>query len=265
MNTPATTKSQVPATSGPHDDIGLLPEEIRLPIVGIIQEKNHLLDQSEKYEIGQLVDFSTGEIISRKNDDGINALKFVPIHVKRVWIAKNPRTRDSKMFDSNFEPNALIFKTENPADPRIMEEEQLAKDRDAVPRVKKYLQYLCYIEGQDMPAIISFGKSSKVAGEQLLTKIQFAKQGPGKVDMWKRKYQLTSVPATYQDHNFFKLNFERIDDPTEAELETTQCWANTIAKQNYQPDVEVDDDPEDTSAPQQSAPAQSQPATEAPY
>lgn len=218
----------------------IMPDEVRLPIAGIVQDKNHFLKQDpEKYELGQIIAIGTGEIISKQDAKGAHALNFIPIHMKRIWVCKNPRQSDNKLYDKSFEPNQLIWKTENPADSRILQEENLAKENECKARVNKFLQFMSYVEGYDMPLIISFGKSGKRAGEDLLTRLTFAFQGPKNIQFWEQKYKLTTFLDNYQGHDFFRYAFEKIEEgPTKDELELAQAWASTVATQNYQPDVE---------------------------
>lgn len=267
MNELATQNNQI---AQPMDSQAtLMQDELRLPIVIIIQEKNHLIKQyKDRYEPGMIVETSEGEILGKPDSNGIHTLKFIPIHFKRVWICKNPREKDSQMFDKTYEPGEIIFRTEKPEDPRIAEEDVLAQQRGCKSRMNKFLQFLSYIEGYEMPVIISFGKSSRISGENFLNKLVFAKNGPKKLDFWKRKYKLSALFTEYKEYEFYSFKVEKFGDPDEEELAICKDWANSIARINYQAQVDdaEDEDAQPSSAATPVTDGKERPATEeAPY
>jgi hypothetical protein len=245
MTKPQNTMPTVPAGDS---QATLMPDELRLPIVMIIQEKNHLIKQyKDKYEPGMIIETSEGEVMGTPDENGNHALTFIPIHFKRLWICKNPREKGDKMYDKAYEPGELIFRTENPADPRIAEEDEIAKQNGCVSRVKKFLQFLSFVDGYEMPVIISFGKSSRIAGENFLNKLVFAKKGPKKLDFWQRKYKLSAVFTEYKEYEFYSFKVEKAGEPSEEELALCKDWFSSIASSNYQ--AEVDDAEEGVEEP----------------
>lgn len=236
---PAKTGAKPPATTGQDLENSLLKEEIRLPIVMVIQEKNHLLKKFPgEYSLGMLVETSTFEVISQQ--DGQNqVLNFIPIHFKRIWICRNPRQSSEKLFDKLYDANEIIWKTEDPNDPRIAEEVKLGEDNECSPRVHKYIQVLAYVEGSDMPLIISFGKSNLRTGETLLNNLVFAKSGPRKLEYYQHKYKLICALQQWKDYEFYSLTIKKSkDEITPEEAQTVEAWNGSVAQQNYQADMD---------------------------
>lgn len=235
---------------------GLMADEVRVPIVMLIQDKNHLLLQDPKrYQLGMIVEMQNGEILSRFDETGSAYINFVPIHFKRLWVCKNPIEKSHRLFDKLLNPKETIWATENHNDPRIKEEYKIAVENEVNPRVTKYIQFLGYVEGYEMPVILSLGAGSRIVGENLLNRLIFGKSGPMAIEFWQRKFKLTSFQTpSRHGGNYWTYRFEKIAPPTDQELQIVKAWENSIARKNYKPDNDYFEDGGEDAAGDPTAP-----------
>ena len=91
----------------------------------------------------------------------------------------------------------MLWRTDNPNDPRVIEETKFGPNGEK-PLATAYLNYLCLIEGEDMPIVVSFSNTSFTAGRKLLT---MAKMNGG--DLFSRKYILSAESKTNSKGTFF--------------------------------------------------------------
>lgn len=161
------------------------------------------LDGSD-LKAGQLINSVTQEVLPET---------FVPIFFYKSWIRFNPRSKDAPGFDSNFGLGDTIYRTNDPKDPRLVND--AIWHGDTPPLATAFLNFFSLFEGQDMPIIVSFCNTSYKAGKQLLSLCKFAGG-----DMFARKYKLTTKKVQNDKGSYYVMNIALAglnDDTTQAE------------------------------------------------
>jgi len=150
---------------------------------------------------GSLINSLTKEILPLDEAGGV---VFVPILKKKNWVRFNPSKKDDKNFDPAFEPGAVIWRSDNPLDPRVKAGSEFGPNGEP-PAVTAFLNFLAYIPGYKMPIIVSFSKTSYRAGKELLSLTQFSDG-----DMFAWKYRLKAKAEKNDLGQFFVLKVEKI-------------------------------------------------------
>lgn len=126
--------------------------------------------------------------------------KFVPIAVRTKWIRFNAQESSKPGYDPAFEPGAKMWESEDPTDQRVVAEGAWGEDGSA-PLATKFLEFFCLFEGEELPVLLSFAKTSFDAGRRLLTLTQMGKE------MYSFQYELTSKAETNkQQQKYYVLN-----------------------------------------------------------
>lgn len=183
-------------------DIG--QEDLIIPRVKLFQGNPTEAEQYPNAKGGQILNSLTAETLG-----GL----FVPVFQTFEWIKFNARNSKDPDFDPSYEPGAMIWRTTDPKDDRV------AGDPDAWKH--KTIKFLCYFEGQPMPLILTFAKTSYAAGKKLLSLAKFSG-----LSMFMRKYKLTSKKEEKEGNLYYVFLVEPAGIPTEQELVTVKSWYN---------------------------------------
>jgi hypothetical protein len=151
--------------------------------VSFIRGENGELKSAEVVEDGKK--FQPGMIINSLTKEILPA-KFIPVFKFTNWIRFNPRNSKDDNFDPAYGPGDIIWRSNDPLDPRVQEESKFGPNGEP-PIATKFLNFFCYFPGVNMPLILSFSKTSFGAGKRLLSLAQFS----GK-DMFATKYKVAS-------------------------------------------------------------------------
>ncbi len=130
-------------------------------------------------------DAKPGMILNNITKEALPSV-FIPIFRHIEWIRFNPRDSKDPAFDMNHDAGAVIWRSSNPSDPRVVKEGAFGPNGE-VPIATKFLSFLSYFPGVNMPVIVSFSKTSFKAGKQLNTMLTF-----NTGDMWASKFTLAS-------------------------------------------------------------------------
>ncbi len=161
---------------------GFSREDIILPRAKLMQAMSPEVQEQGK-EQGIIIDNLTNETLP---ESFIPIIKFTNV-VK--FNAKKPTLKDGSpdpLFDSNYEPGAMIWNITNPDDPRAQEGEWIEGSKKK-PTAIKSMNFMALFEGQDTPVIISFSKTSYKIGRKLLSLVALQK-GP----IFSKKFKLKS-------------------------------------------------------------------------
>ena len=121
-----------------------------------------------------------------------NEITIIPIILEKNWIHWIPRE----------EGGGMLWKSSNPSDPRVIAESMWGPNGEK-PTCTVYMNYLCIIEGETMPVVVSFSVTSLTPGKQIYTT---HKTYGG--DLFARKYILSSKSKTNTKGTFFVLNIK---------------------------------------------------------
>ena len=173
------------------------PGELTIPRVRMLQGLSPEVQANPKaFYAGLLINSITKEILTST---------FVPIRrMPNTWVRFNARDQKDPYFVPDIKPGGVVWKSDDPKDPRVIEQTKFGPNGEAPPAIA-WLNFLCYFEGFTIPLIMSFGRTSYTAGKNFLT-MAFGFGG----DMFSRKYNLAAKQVTNDKGTFYVL------DPTPA-------------------------------------------------
>lgn len=196
----------------------------------------------------KLLQAQSPEVIEKNMDQGliINSITkdvlpeiFIPIFRFVNWIRFNPRNKKEAGYDSNFEPGAVIWRSDDPTDPKVLEEGQFGKNGER-PLATKFLNFLSYFPGHPMPVVISFCNTSMKAGKQFYS---MAKYAGG--DMFSRQYKLNSKQSKNDLGTFFVLTVDPAGMTEDKDYKVAESWYNSLSMKPLKVHEEAEDKAED--------------------
>lgn len=186
------------------------PGEITIPRVKLLQGLSPEVQENPKqFYAGLLISSITKETLTET---------FIPIkRMPNTWVRFNPRDTKAAGFVPDVKPGAVVWKSNDPKDPRVIEDTKFGPNGEA-PVATAFLNFLCYFEGFTLPLLLSFGRTSYQAGKDFLT-MAFGFGG----DMFSRKYKLVSKQVTNDKGTFNVLNITPAGKVSEDELAIGQA------------------------------------------
>lgn len=174
---------------------GVQSSELTIPRVKMLQAMStEVQGDPKKFRQGMLVNSVTKEELPAS---------FIPIkRMPNNWIRFNPRKKDDPNFVSEIAPGAVVWRSSDPKDPRVVAETKFGP-KGEVPAAITFMNFLCYFEGSTIPLVLSFGKTSYRAGQDFLTMCY----GAGGA-MFSRKYRLSANQKTSNGNTFYVLAVE---------------------------------------------------------
>lgn len=161
---------------------GITQEDLIIPRAKLIQALSpEMTEGLEGVKVGAIINSLTKEVLPQE---------FIPVFMFKNFIRFNPRSKDDPNFDPEFEPGAVIWKSTDPEDARVVEQTKFGPSGEK-PVATTFLNFFSYFPGVPMPVIVSFSKTSYKAGRQLLSLAKFCGG-----DMFSRKYRLVSQMET---------------------------------------------------------------------
>jgi hypothetical protein len=140
---------------------------------------------------------------------------FIPIIWYYEYFKWNPRETTDPEFNSNYEPGAMIWRTKDPLDPKVKECRFEGLIPGEKPSAVKTLNFICLVDDEDLPVVISFSKTSLPAGRLLMNTLRgFAKRSP-----WTHKFDLTCEDGKNKTYTYKVLKVTRTGDATEQEAD----------------------------------------------
>lgn len=123
--------------------------------------------------------------------------KFVPVFMFKSWIRWNPRKKGDPGFDVNHAPGAIIWRSNDAHDQRVIEGSRFGADGE-LPLVTSYLNFLSYFAPFPHPVILSFSKTNYSIGKKLLSLAKFSGD-----DMFARVYTLGTEMKSNESGDFY--------------------------------------------------------------
>jgi hypothetical protein len=168
-------------------------EDLLIPRATLLQALSPEVVKGAKDPATQL-DLKPGMIINSLTKE-ILPSEFIPIFKFTNWIRFNPRNTKDPAYDAAYGPGEVIWRTNDPLDPRVIEESKFGAD-GTPPLATKFLSFFSVFKGVGMPVVVSFSKTSFKAGKRLLSLAQFAAKDNQPLDMFGMRYALSSVQET---------------------------------------------------------------------
>ena len=168
------------------------PGELTIPRVRMLQGLSPEVQAQPKiYYAGLLINSITKEVLT----EGFIPVKRMP----NSWVRFNARDSKDPNFVPDIKPGGLVWRSDDPKDPRVIEGIKFGPNGEAPPATA-FLNFLCYFEGFTIPCLLSFGRTSYKAGQNFLT-MAFGFGG----DMYSRKYKLATKQVTNDKGTFYVL------------------------------------------------------------
>ena len=148
---------------------------------------------------------NAGDVINNLTKQKLSEV-FTPIFYYKEYLRFNGRKKEDAAYDPSFPPGALMWRTRDANDERVKQQCSFGEGGE-IPLALTTLNFFCLFEGESMPAILSFSKTSYKAGKNLLS---LAKLRGG--DMFSRKYRLSTVETVNDQGTFFVLKVNPAGD-----------------------------------------------------
>lgn len=191
--------------------------DIIIPMAKLIQPLSpEVLEGSPGIKPGCIINNITKTVLPEE---------FIPIFRSKTFLKFNPRDRKDPNFDENFQPGALIWRITDPNDPRV-EECKFGED-GSKPIALSVLNFFSFFNGEDMPVVIPFMRTSYKTGKQLLSIAKMCRR-----DMFSKKYRLYSQKESNEKGEYFVLKFAIVGDVTPGEFELCEnLWTEFSKKE----------------------------------
>jgi len=170
-------------------------------------------------------DAQPGQIVNNISKDVYKKPVIVPLVVTKNWIRW--RTRQ--------EGGGMVWRSNDPTDPKVIEESKWGAD-GTKPLCTAYLNFLCIIEGDDMPIIVSFSNTSYNAGKKLLTLCKMSPTGK----LSASRYELLSNSRTNNMGTFFVYDVKKIGPSTSEQQEQASRLGNMFGNKDLSSTNESD-------------------------
>ena len=208
---------------------GFQKEDLIIPRASLLQALSpEVVEPGSILRPGMIVNSLTKEVLPGT---------FIPVFVFANWLRFNPRDQKSPDFNPDFEPGAVIWKSSDPLDPRVVEQGKFGPNGEK-PLATKFINFFSYFPGASTPVILSFSKTSFRAGRELLTLTQL-----GGGDMFSKKYALASKQDTNGQFTYFVFVVRQAGKPTDEEFQEAEAYWEQFHEKEIVVHDEKDEDP----------------------
>lgn len=205
-------------------------EDIIIPRAKLLQALSpEVIENAKQFQPGLIINSLTKEILP---------IEFIPVFKSTNWVRFNPRKKDAPGYDPAYGPGDIIWRSNDPLDPKVQAEGSFGANGEA-PLATKFINFFCYFSGVNMPLILSFSKTSLKAGRRLLSLAQFSCK-----DMFATKYKLSAKQEVGDAGTYFVLAVDPVGAVSEEEL-AAGAW---LWEQYHTKTIQVHDEaPEETT------------------
>lgn len=156
--------------------------------------------------------------------------RFVPVFVFKNYIRFNPRKSSDAGYDPSFEPGAIIWRSNDHTDPRVIEETAFGPHGE-IPIATTFLNFFSVFHEVTMPIVISFSKTSFRAGRELLSLAKYLSLAtPSESAIWYRAYQLSTEQQKNDKGNYYTLAIKPLGLSSDAERHQAEAWWQEFSK-----------------------------------
>lgn len=223
------------------------PDDLIIPRAKLLQALSPEVDEDPaRFQQGMIINSLTKSEFPMDEEKRIT---IIPVLKRTHWIRFNPRDKKSKDFDPQFEAGDIIWRSDNPLDPRVQAEGKFSTD-GTPPKATKFIEFLAYVPGTTIPVLVSFSKTSFKAGKELLSLTQFAD-----ADMFAFKYYLKSKKETGDNGVYYVLKVQPAGKVDEKDFKIAEDMWKRFHKKNFKvdevnaEDVEASERPKAEEAP----------------
>ena len=194
-------------------------EDLLLPRAMLLQALSpQVVDGVEGCKSGIVINSITNEALPET---------FIPIFKYTEFLKFNPRDPKAEGYDPAYDNGALIWRTNDPTDPRTAEC-KFGED-GSKPTAMKVMNFLCLFPGVPMPIVLGFSKTSYKAGKKLISLAQFSGG-----DMFSRVYKLTTKQAESNGNKYFVLEVGLIRKANQEEYKIAEAMYQSFRGKDLQ-------------------------------
>lgn len=221
---------------------GIDNEEMQVPRVKLLQGLSPEVtdDRENKFRAGMIINSITKEMLPAE---------FIPVLKFTEWIRFNPRKKDDANFDPAYDPGALIWRSRNPDDQRVIEEAKFGKEGQR-PAATRFMNFLSYFPGSPTPIVVSFCNSSFNAGKSLLNMARYS----GKPAIYHRKYKLFSDIKKNDKGTFYVFKVGLAGEASADEIKIGETWHNDLSNMLSRIETHQEEDASDDAGSSEKAP-----------
>lgn len=159
-----------------------------------------------------------------KDDKG--RVEFIPVLRSVNWVRFNPQNENDPNFDPQYEPGAVIWRSDNPEDARVIAEGAWGQHSEP-PLATKFINYLLIVPSEPIPMMVSFGKTSFEAGKRLTTFSQMYHEAD---DLFAWKYFLAAKQQQNdQKQKYFVFTVDQAGKCSENEYKRAERFYERFA------------------------------------
>jgi len=185
-------------------------EDMLIPRAKLLQALSpEVVENAKEFQPGMIINSLTKETLPEE---------FIPIFKFTNWIRFNPRKKDDANFDPAFDGGAVIWRSVDPLDPKVVEQGAFGTNGEK-PVATKFMNFFCLFPGHSMPVILSFSSTSFKAGKKLISLAKFAGG-----DMFSRKYKLSVNHVKNDMGAYFVLEVNPAGMADEQCYKTAEAW-----------------------------------------
>lgn len=197
------------------------PQDLIMPIALLLQDKSPDVLNGE-FAPGTIIDSLTKSALPKE---------FIPIFKYTFWMRKNPLNKTDVNFNRDYEAGQIIYKTNDPQDPRVLEDSKWGENGEQ-PIATKYLCFFSYFVGHPVPVVLSFYKTKFKMGQQLLSLTSLLGR-----DMFERKYLIESF-LDQKEQTFYNYKIAPIGKVTEEQFKICESLWQQFHRSKIETDVE---------------------------
>ena len=200
--------------------------DLIIPIAKLFQGNPTEADKYPEARGGQVINSLTQDLLEGS---------FVPIFKRTEVVKFNGKKVGDDDFDPAYKPGALIWKTSDPNDPKWKCGDW--GENGEKPTAMRCMNFLCLFEGQPMPLLLRFSRTSYRAGKTLLSLAQFSGG-----NMFDRKYKLGSKKEDSDGNIYYIFTVQPIGESSDEQRAQADLLYDSLCKSELKAHDEVHED-----------------------
>lgn len=187
-------------------------EDLIIPRAKLLQALSpEVVENGKDFHAGMIINNLTKEILPET---------FIPIFKFTQWIRFNSRNPKDENYNPSFGPGDIIWRSVDPYDPRVTKEGIFGPNGER-PLATKFLNFLSYFSGVEMPVVVSFANTSLKAGRQLLSLAKFSLD-----HIYARQYLLNCKQESNDMGTYFVFTVRLLGRTEKKDYEIAEAWWN---------------------------------------
>lgn len=224
-NTAVSTLGSPKLGRGHEDEMDQGDYEIpRAKVVQFTSEEAQAADAADRINPGTFINGLSKRAISAN---------FIPVYRFKSYTLWNGR-KGQPSYDPAFEPGALIWSTNDRHDPKIGDGLDFGVNGEP-PNVTQSFNYLSYFEGEKIPMVLSFAKTSFKGGKRLNTLLMEAGG-----DMFSNKFRVVFSQAESNGNKYYVMDVRANGKANDDEFKLCEAWFNEFRGKDISTRVQPD-------------------------